>query len=223
MTPLKNILDYDDNLSNYYYNQENNQNKKSLNKSKKIFSLISSPISPSVTSRNSFDSLNNLLDNSFTHKIIPKKTNAQIQIIIVDDCPINRKLLKHMLKYNENIDTTEISDGLEFIEIIDKEMDEKNNICDIVILDNLMPNMSGSFAIKLARKIGFNRLVIGLTGNNSESETAKFLNNGVNIVLYKPLDKEKIVSLINFYIENPNQNYNSVKLNINYNKIITLI
>jgi len=58
---------------------------------------------------------------------------------------------------------------------------------DIIFLDNLMPVMNGPETVSILRKNGFNKLIIGLTGNALDTDVLEFELSGADIVLVKPL------------------------------------
>ena len=51
----------------------------------------------------------------------------------------------------------------------------------------MMPNMSGLEATKRIRELGYDKIIVGLTGNTMESEMKDFENVGADVVLAKPI------------------------------------
>jgi len=62
------------------------------------------------------------------------------------------------------------------------------NYYDAVLMDYVMPNMEGPEAVKCIRGLGYKGIIIGVTGNVIASDRDKFINNGANMVLTKPVD-----------------------------------
>jgi CheY-like chemotaxis protein len=58
---------------------------------------------------------------------------------------------------------------------------------DFVLMDNLMPHMTGVEACRTMRQIGYTGVIFGLTGNAFEQEIAEYLAQGANAVFKKPL------------------------------------
>mmetsp|Transcript_34898 Transcript_34898/g.35540 ORF Transcript_34898/g.35540 Transcript_34898/m.35540 type:complete len:99 (+) Transcript_34898:2-298(+) len=55
-------------------------------------------------------------------------------------------------------------------------------------MDSIMPMMGGLEATRCIRHLGYNGIIIGVTGNISSDEIQDFLNHGADAVLSKPLD-----------------------------------
>jgi CheY-like chemotaxis protein len=141
--------------------------------------------------------------------------DKKFKILLVDDCKVSRKLLNNYLSSISDILINELEDGLQLINNIND-----NNHYGIIILDNLMPNITGTFAIKLLRSIGYKGFVLGLTGNNSDDEIELFMNNGLNYIMIKPFDKEKLTLIINFIINTDINNFSNIKIKIVNNEVI---
>ncbi|MDX1692340.1 MAG: 7TM diverse intracellular signaling domain-containing protein [Ketobacteraceae bacterium] len=107
------------------------------------------------------------------------------RILVVDDNPVNSKLLLFHLK-KSGAWVTCASDGVEAIAGV------FNESVDLVFMDIEMPVMDGVTAIRLLRAKGVNIPVYALTGNVDEESTERFLQAGFNGCLGKPYDMEKI-------------------------------
>jgi len=59
---------------------------------------------------------------------------------------------------------------------------------DLILMDYVMPNMDGPTATKLIRKLGYNGIIIGATGNALAADIQTFQSSGTNAVLTKPID-----------------------------------
>lgn len=51
-----------------------------------------------------------------------------------------------------------------------------------------MPVQNGPEAVREMRSLGYEGLIVGLTGTLGEAEVNQFLQSGANTVLVKPLD-----------------------------------
>ena len=58
----------------------------------------------------------------------------------------------------------------------------------MVLMDYVMPNMEGPEAAHTMRELGYTGLIIGITGNVLPSDKARFISQGADIVLTKPVD-----------------------------------
>ncbi|KAL9645757.1 hypothetical protein ABK040_003489 [Willaertia magna] len=119
------------------------------------------------------------------------------RVLIVDDSDMIRRLLKHMLKMCV---CEEAEDGQEAILKWEQAKNEGNPF-DLILLDVLMPVLSGLEATKILRnEKGASTPIIALTGNSLQEEVNEMLKIGANIVLIKPVKRmellEKIVEVL---------------------------
>ena len=59
-----------------------------------------------------------------------------------------------------------------------------------------MPNMDGPTATREIRALGYNGVIIGLTGNAYPEDIESFINAGANRVLTKPVQIAELFSVI---------------------------
>ncbi len=104
------------------------------------------------------------------------------KILVVEDNEINRKLLTEMLK--ADYDVLEACDGEEAMEL----MEEKHNNLSAVVLDLLMPKMSGMEVLRRMKKSEKLRQipVIVATGTNDTQIEEEALIAGANDYVLKP-------------------------------------
>ena len=116
-----------------------------------------------------------------------------IKILIIDDNPLNLKVATKLLeKYNANMITT-CESGFECISKI-KNKDK----FDIILLDDMMPKMSGVETLKRLKEIdNFNTPVIALTANAISGMREKYIKDGFSDYLAKPIDKEQLIEVMN--------------------------
>jgi CheY-like chemotaxis protein len=60
----------------------------------------------------------------------------------------------------------------------------------------LFIDLHGPEAAEIIRKFGFTNKIIAVTGNTNASDVDAFLNAGADIVLKKPLKREKLTDVI---------------------------
>lgn len=113
--------------------------------------------------------------------------------LVVDDALSNRKMLSLALK-GKSISSDMAENGLMSCEAITKNPDKYS----IIFMDNTMPIMTGIEATKEIRSLGFDKLIMGLTGNALHEDITAFLNAGADIVLTKPLRAQQIDAILRF-------------------------
>ena len=109
------------------------------------------------------------------------------KILIVDDNKLNIKVARRALDgFNFEID--ECYDGQE---CLDKVVN--GNEFDLILMDIMMPNMSGETAIaKLKEKPNFNIPTIALTADAVAGAKEKYLSEGFVEYIAKPFNKDQI-------------------------------
>lgn len=113
------------------------------------------------------------------------------KILIVDDNKINLKVAERLLeKYN--LDITTVDSGMMCIQ----KVNEPNNY-DLVLMDDMMPGMSGVETLhKLKENPNFNIPVVALTANAISGMKEKYLSEGFNDYLAKPIDKNELNNIV---------------------------
>jgi CheY-like chemotaxis protein/anti-sigma regulatory factor (Ser/Thr protein kinase) len=108
-----------------------------------------------------------------------------IRILIVDDDPLNRFLLTHMLEQEGYTDTYEAEDGLMAL-----EMQERLDP-DLVLLDVIMPDMDGyEVATRLKKRAGGIYLpIIFITALDDKDALVRCLSVGGDDFVAKPFNK----------------------------------
>jgi CheY-like chemotaxis protein len=89
----------------------------------------------------------------------------------------------------------EAENGLEAVELV-KKHHEDNNDFNFIITDNQMPVMDGITSVKLIREIGYKKTIIMITGNSIGEERAAMLENGIDHVLLKPIQKDEMFKIL---------------------------
>lgn len=116
-----------------------------------------------------------------------------VRILLVDDTPLNLKVACKLLeRYGANqLDTCD--SGFQCLDKI-----ESGQVYDIILLDDMMPRMSGVETLKKLKEIpGFDIPTIALTANAITGMREKYLADGFNDFLAKPIDKEQLVLVLN--------------------------
>ena len=113
------------------------------------------------------------------------------KVLIVDDNKINLKVAERLLeKYN--LDITTVDSGMMCIQ----KVNEPNNY-DLILMDDMMPGMSGVETLhKLKENPNFNIPVVALTANAISGMKEKYLSEGFNDYLAKPIDKNELNNIV---------------------------
>ena len=116
-----------------------------------------------------------------------------VKVLIVDDTPMNLVVAKELLKRTK-VQTDEAESGAECL----KKLQEKEY--DIILLDYRMPEMDGIETLKRIRALADNpnRLipVIALTANAISGARERFLNEGFDDYISKPIEGERLEKLL---------------------------
>ena len=111
-------------------------------------------------------------------------------VLVVDDSGLNRKLLCRLLRASKHI-CDEANDGLAALEKVKIRMTGElgaNLEYDVILIDFVMPVMDGPTATKAIRALGYEGLILGVTGNTLDSDINYFVKCGADAVLAKPFD-----------------------------------
>ena len=121
------------------------------------------------------------------------------KVLIVDDNRLNLKVASKLLS-SYNIDITTCESGKEFLELIDKNQD-----FDLILLDDMMPNMSGVETLEIFKKqervSGFSIPVVVLTANAVTGMKEDYLSKGFDDYLAKPIEKPELNRILKKYLK----------------------
>lgn len=123
--------------------------------------------------------------------------NASIKTLIVDDSLSARAVLKHMLNA-QRLNVFLAEDGEQALKVLEQNPDIK-----LVLVDYNMPRMDGfAFTLEARKIMGKDRLaIIGLSGENNGTISARFLKNGANDFISKPYSYEELVCRVTQNLE----------------------
>jgi CheY-like chemotaxis protein len=111
------------------------------------------------------------------------------RILIVDDDLSQCESISLVLRRRGYTATT-VNDGPDAIEKV------KKRPFDIIFLDIKMPRMNGVEAYKRIKKIRPEANIIMITAHVSDDLVQEARQKGANGILYKPLDMDKLIRLI---------------------------
>lgn len=120
-------------------------------------------------------------------------------ILVVDDSKLNLRVAQNVLKtFNANVMTS--TSGQECLNLC------KTNKYDIILMDIMMPLMNGIEALKRIRIDDKKVPVIALTADAVEGMEEKYLKEGFNDYLSKPIDRNKLGIILNKYLKGEEKN-----------------
>ena len=110
-------------------------------------------------------------------------------ILVVDDDPINRKIIQAMLN-KLGLKSQQAKNGKDAVE------KHTENQYDLIFMDCSMPVMDGYEASKIIRKIPSNTIIIALTAHALRENYDKCIRSGMDYFLVKPIRQEDINELL---------------------------
>ena len=124
-------------------------------------------------------------------------------ILLVEDNKINQEIIVNLLK-NSGINIDIADDG----EIAVNKYNINKNKYELILMDLQMPIMDGLTATKIIRdtKDGQNIPIIALTANAMQEDIEATKDAGMNEHLTKPIDVEKLYTILLKYISLKNDN-----------------
>ena len=144
--------------------------------------LVDNPVHVSLEETMSLD----LRDLQFNNK----------KVLVVDDNKINLKVATRLLtNYAVNIDEVESGQRC-----LDKIMAGEKY--DLILLDDMMPKMSGVETLKKLKEInGFKTPVVALTANAIAGMKEKYLNDGFDDYIPKPIERKELNKIVVKYLQ----------------------
>lgn len=117
----------------------------------------------------------------------------EAKILVVDDNAVNRKVLRSLLK-ETLLQLTEASSGKECLQLI------QENHYDLIFLDHMMPEMDGLKTLHHIKELSDfpcqGTPIIVLTANAISGAKEKYLSEGFDDFLSKPIVPEKLEAMI---------------------------
>ena len=117
------------------------------------------------------------------------------RVLVVDDNVLNIKVAEKLLKkYSINVDSCET--GYECIEKI-----KQGKHYDLILMDDMMPKMTGTETLHiLQEKPSFKDKTVVLTANAIEGMKEKYIEEGFDDYLAKPIEKYELERVLRKYL-----------------------
>ena len=139
---------------------------------------------------------NSLLDKNGNHLTIGSSEatdSPPIKIMVAEDVDSNFQLIKAFLS---PLKLTRAINGIEAVRLA-KEED-----FDLILMDIKMPMMNGLEATREIKRMGKDITIVVLSANTLDTDKVDAYSAGCDIYLDKPIRKEKLLNLINNFIQN---------------------
>jgi len=164
---------------------------------------LSKPIIPIALFNNiTHQKISNNIKNSNTSSDLDKSILNNLDILLVEDNPINQVVAKGILK-GFNINLRVAVNGLEAL----KALEEFN--FDLVLMDCQMPVMDGYEAtqkIRASSSLYQNIYIIAMTANAMEGDKEKCLRVGMNEYISKPINVDDLTRKLIFAVKSIRSN-----------------
>ncbi len=118
--------------------------------------------------------------------------NKKTKILVVDDEPINIRIIEEMLVFEEEYICRGVTSGKQCLAILDEYQPE------VILLDVMMPVVSGHEVcriIKTAPKYSSIRIIM-ISGRALPSERQAGIASGADDYLAKPFDEDELLAAI---------------------------
>jgi signal transduction histidine kinase/ActR/RegA family two-component response regulator len=114
-----------------------------------------------------------------------------LRILVVDDVEGNRRLLARGVgRRFPHAAVDQAETGIQAVVVATRAA------YDVILMDNMMPLMTGAEATRQLRASGCTSLIVGCTGNTLGVDMQHFLHAGADVVLSKPIDMVALVAAI---------------------------
>ena len=129
-----------------------------------------------------------------TRRQYPLDKMSSLNLLVVDDSPMNRKMLTRLLQ-NQGHVCSQAEDGIAAVEAVKQAMTSGKRY-DAILMDYQMPNMDGPTAAREIRSMGCDSFIVGVTGNLFPEEVTTFKECGANQIFAKPLDVHMLMDTL---------------------------
>lgn len=142
------------------------------------------------------DRINNICNNAKENIIVTDKSDQQSKILIVDDELINLQVLGNYLKLKD-YDIIKADNGFDALKLIEE------NMPDLLILDIMMPKMSGYDVCKRIRENYTEKElpILILSAKDHIQDIVTGLELGANDYISKPLKQEELLTKIELLLK----------------------
>ena len=137
-------------------------------------------------------------DNNDTKHRLPRDLNNAV-ILVADDNEINQYLLQVYVSRNRGEYLAALN-GQQAIDLC------KSKEIDVVIMDVHMPKMDGIAAMRAIKRLNRKLPIIAVTADASPENTSKYLDDGFDSCLTKPVTEKILLSTLFFLLDRTEHN-----------------
>lgn len=133
------------------------------------------------------------MSNNTKNTIKHFNSKRSLKVLVVDDNFINHAILENILR-EVGHEVFSVETGLTAIEALQK------NDFDLIIMDIQMPEMDGTTATRLIRKLPGSRSnipIVACTADATEENFQDYTRAGMNAMVIKPINKAELLYVIN--------------------------
>ncbi len=113
------------------------------------------------------------------------------KIMVTDDDPITRELIKYVIQ-SEGFEVITAENGNDCIEKM------RTQSIDLLILDFYMDEMDGLDVLKILRNnCDYKGFVIMCTSSAEKQNVKRFITEGIDSYIFKPIDSERLITTVN--------------------------
>lgn len=116
--------------------------------------------------------------------------NKDISVLIVDDNDMTRETLRVILRSDDFNVIGEATDGDVALEMVTKLKP------DIVLLDVIMPKVSGIEALKSIRLVSSDVAILMVTANKDQETVTEAVKAGISGYIIKPFNAKKVLDTV---------------------------
>lgn len=122
-----------------------------------------------------------------------------LHILLAEDNEMNQEIARYFLE-SEGAKVTAVTNGKE---ALDKFLQEPEHTFDMILMDIMMPVMSGIDAVKFIRRASHPQAatipIIAMSANTFSEDVQRAKIAGMDDYLSKPLDRKKMIKLLTMY------------------------
>jgi two-component system sensor histidine kinase/response regulator len=128
-----------------------------------------------------------------------EKETVAMRILVAEDNAVNQRLIRRLLEKKGH--KVEIAiDGKTAVETFKKKSGNPQEKFHLILMDIQMPNMDGVEATREIRKIDDKIPIIALTAHAMKGDRGRFLSQGMDDYVSKPIEKSVLFEVINKYM-----------------------
>lgn len=134
--------------------------------------------------------------------------NDKISVIVVDDDNDSLEVMSEYLSLKDVNVLAKASNGYEAFELYLKFHP------GIILLDVIMPNYDGFYALEKIKEFDPNAKIIFVTAATAETTQKRIMNSDVSAILFKPFEMDNLVQTIEIVRNGGKQLPSSVRSNL---------